>query len=173
MALDRRIVELYDEYTHKPLDRRVFFNRLMVLAGSATAAEAALAVLEPNYAQAQQIAPGSPCGTCRIVAPPCRAGASDTMPSSARSSAESRALQLHSARNARPRWASTNSNRLAQAGAVSSGRPSGTTISRIRCSPPRPALRAAAQARNNRTISPCANLSRPDAMLFTHLLSCE
>ncbi|KPF64181.1 carboxymethylenebutenolidase [Bosea sp. AAP35] len=57
MALDRRIVELYDEYTHKPLDRRVFFNRLMVLAGSAAAAEAALSVLEPNYAQAQQIAP--------------------------------------------------------------------------------------------------------------------
>lgn len=57
MALDRRIVELYDEYTHKPLDRRVFFNRLMVLAGSAAAAEAALALLEPNYAHAQQVAP--------------------------------------------------------------------------------------------------------------------
>lgn len=57
MALDRRIVELYDEYTHKPLDRRVFFNRLMALAGSAAAAEAALALLEPNYAHAQQIAP--------------------------------------------------------------------------------------------------------------------
>jgi carboxymethylenebutenolidase len=57
MALDRRIVELYDEYTHKPLDRRVFFNRLMLLAGSTAAAEAALALLEPNYAQAQQIAP--------------------------------------------------------------------------------------------------------------------
>ncbi len=56
MALDRRIVELYDEYTHKPLDRRVFFNRLIALAGSAAAAEAALALLEPNYAQAQQIA---------------------------------------------------------------------------------------------------------------------
>ena len=57
MALDRRIVELYDEYTHKPLDRRVFMNRLLVLAGSTAAAEAALSVLEPNYAQAQQIAP--------------------------------------------------------------------------------------------------------------------
>lgn len=57
MALDRRIVELYDEYTHKPLDRRLFLNRLGVLAGSTAAAEAALAVLEPNYAQAQQIKP--------------------------------------------------------------------------------------------------------------------
>lgn len=57
MALDRRIVELYDEYTHKPLDRRSFMNRLVAIAGSAAAAEAALALLEPNYAQAQQIAP--------------------------------------------------------------------------------------------------------------------
>ncbi|CAN5278226.1 dienelactone hydrolase family protein [soil metagenome] len=66
MALDRRIVELYDEYTHKPLDRRVFFNRLMALAGSAAAAEAALALLEPNYAHAQQIAPDD----ARITAEP-------------------------------------------------------------------------------------------------------
>lgn len=57
MALDRRIVELYDEYTHKPLDRRSFMNRLIMLAGSAAAAEAALALLEPNYAQAQQVPP--------------------------------------------------------------------------------------------------------------------
>ncbi|CAH1666650.1 Carboxymethylenebutenolidase [Hyphomicrobiales bacterium] len=56
MALDRRIVELYDEYTHKPLDRRIFMNRLLGIAGSAAAAEAALALLEPNYAQAQQVA---------------------------------------------------------------------------------------------------------------------
>jgi carboxymethylenebutenolidase len=57
MALDRRIVELYDEYTHKPLDRRVFMNRLLAIAGSAAAAEAALALLEPNYARAQQVKP--------------------------------------------------------------------------------------------------------------------
>jgi carboxymethylenebutenolidase len=55
MALDRRIVDLYDEYTHKPLDRRSFMNRLITIAGSAAAAEAALALLEPNYAQAQQV----------------------------------------------------------------------------------------------------------------------
>ena len=35
MALDRRIVDLYDEYTHKPLDRRSFMNRLIAIAGSA------------------------------------------------------------------------------------------------------------------------------------------
>jgi carboxymethylenebutenolidase len=57
MALDRRIVELYDEYTHKPLDRRVFMNRLLAIAGTTAAAEAALALLEPNYARAEQVAP--------------------------------------------------------------------------------------------------------------------
>ncbi len=56
MPLDRRIVELYDEYTHKPLHRRVFMNRLLLLAGSAAAAKAALDLLEPNYARAQQVA---------------------------------------------------------------------------------------------------------------------
>lgn len=60
MGLDRRIVELYDEYTHKPLDRRIFMNRLLAIAGSTAAAEAALALLEPNYASAQQIAPDDP-----------------------------------------------------------------------------------------------------------------
>lgn len=64
MALDRRIVELYDEYTHKPLDRRVFINRLLILAGSTAAAEAALALLEPNYARAQQV----PADDARLTA---------------------------------------------------------------------------------------------------------
>ncbi len=64
MALDRRIVELYDEYTHKPLDRRVFMNRLLAIAGTAAAAEAALALLEPNYARAQQV----PADDARITA---------------------------------------------------------------------------------------------------------
>lgn len=57
MALDRRIVELYDEYIHKPLDRHSFMNRLIAIAGSVAATEAALALPEPNYAQARQVAP--------------------------------------------------------------------------------------------------------------------
>ncbi|MGL5361811.1 MAG: dienelactone hydrolase family protein [Bosea sp. (in: a-proteobacteria)] len=60
MALDRRIVELYDEYTHKPLPRRSFMAKLVILAGSAAAAEAALALLEPNTAQAAQVAVDDP-----------------------------------------------------------------------------------------------------------------
>jgi carboxymethylenebutenolidase len=60
MALEQPIIDLYDEYTHKPLDRRVFLERLLVLAGSAGAATAALSALEPNDALAQQLAETDP-----------------------------------------------------------------------------------------------------------------
>jgi carboxymethylenebutenolidase len=50
--MDRRIIELYDEYTHRPLERRVFLQRLAVLAGSSGAAYALLPLLENNYARA-------------------------------------------------------------------------------------------------------------------------
>ncbi|MDJ1157408.1 dienelactone hydrolase family protein [Chelatococcus sp. SYSU_G07232] len=68
MALDRRLVELYDEYTHRPLDRRVFLERLMALAGSTAAARAALAALEPNYAQAAVVAETDPRIATRRIA---------------------------------------------------------------------------------------------------------
>lgn len=64
MALDRRIIELYDEYTHKPLARRTFLERLSALAGSSAAASAALVALEPNYAHAALVPETDP----RIVA---------------------------------------------------------------------------------------------------------
>jgi carboxymethylenebutenolidase len=60
MALDQRLIDLYDEYTHRPLDRRVFLERLSAIAGSAAAATAALAVLEPDYARAQMVAESDP-----------------------------------------------------------------------------------------------------------------
>jgi carboxymethylenebutenolidase len=51
--MDKRIIDLYDEYTHKPLSRQVFMKRLAVLAGSTAAATALLPLLENNYAIAQ------------------------------------------------------------------------------------------------------------------------
>ncbi len=51
--MDNRIIQLYDEYTHKPLPRNTFLKRLGVLAGSTTAAMALLPLLENNYAYAQ------------------------------------------------------------------------------------------------------------------------
>ncbi len=44
--MDQRIIGLYDEYTHAPLERRVFLARLTRLAGSAAAAAALLPLLE-------------------------------------------------------------------------------------------------------------------------------
>ncbi|MBP2230629.1 carboxymethylenebutenolidase [Azospirillum agricola] len=50
--MDQRIIDLYDEYTHAPLPRRVFLERLAALAGGAAALPAILAAIEPNYARA-------------------------------------------------------------------------------------------------------------------------
>ena len=58
--IDQSIVDLYDEYTHRPLDRRVFLERLITLAGSTAAVQAALFALEPNYARAASVAGNDP-----------------------------------------------------------------------------------------------------------------
>ncbi len=46
------IIDLYDEYTHERLNRRVFMDRLAKIAGGTTAAAALVPVLEANYASA-------------------------------------------------------------------------------------------------------------------------
>jgi carboxymethylenebutenolidase len=58
--MDQKIIDLYDEYTHAPLPRRVFLERLAILVGSAAAVEATLRLLEPGYAQAQTVAETDP-----------------------------------------------------------------------------------------------------------------
>jgi carboxymethylenebutenolidase len=55
--MDRRFIELYDEYTHRPLPRRTFIERLVALAGSSAAAMALLPLLENNYAKAAIVDP--------------------------------------------------------------------------------------------------------------------
>ena len=55
--MDRKFIDLYDEYTHAPLDRRDFISRLTALAGSTAAASALLPLLENNYALAQVVPP--------------------------------------------------------------------------------------------------------------------
>lgn len=54
--MDSRILELYDEYTHAPLPRRVFIERLAGLCGSTAAAMALLPLLDSNYANAAIVA---------------------------------------------------------------------------------------------------------------------
>jgi carboxymethylenebutenolidase len=55
--MDQRIINLFDEYTHRPLSRKEFLDRLLVLAGNAALATTALSVLEPGYAQAATVQP--------------------------------------------------------------------------------------------------------------------
>jgi len=54
--MDQKILDLYDEYTHAPLDRRIFLERLVALTGGVAAAMAALPLLE-NRAVAAVVAP--------------------------------------------------------------------------------------------------------------------
>jgi carboxymethylenebutenolidase len=58
--MNRRIIELYDEYTHGGMDRRDFLRRLGRIAGGAAAAAALLPLLENRYAAAATIAPDDP-----------------------------------------------------------------------------------------------------------------
>jgi carboxymethylenebutenolidase len=50
--MDQRIINLYDEYTHKPLSRETFIKKLVRLTGSVTAAMAVLPLIEVNQAHA-------------------------------------------------------------------------------------------------------------------------
>src|SRR5882724_2614026 len=58
--MDQKIINLYDEYTHKPLTREVFLKKLITLTGSTAAALAVLPLIEVNYANAQTIQDGDP-----------------------------------------------------------------------------------------------------------------
>jgi carboxymethylenebutenolidase len=50
--MDQRIINLYDEYTHKPLSRETFLKKLIQLTGSTAAAMAVLPLIEVNQAHA-------------------------------------------------------------------------------------------------------------------------
>ena len=56
--MDQRIINLYDEYTHKPLKRQDFLKRLAMLAGGTAAAINLLPMLESNYAKAATTSDG-------------------------------------------------------------------------------------------------------------------
>lgn len=54
--MDQRIINLFDEYTHKPLKRDEFLKRLASLTGSMASALSVLPLLEVSYAQAETVA---------------------------------------------------------------------------------------------------------------------
>src|SRR6186997_852009 len=66
--MDQRIINLYDEYTHKPLSRNEFLKRLAVLAGGTAASMAILPMIEGNYAHAA-VTPEDDLFTERITYP--------------------------------------------------------------------------------------------------------
>jgi carboxymethylenebutenolidase len=53
----QEIIDLYDDYTHERIGRRVFMDRLALLAGGTAAASAILPMLKNNYAKAAIVAP--------------------------------------------------------------------------------------------------------------------
>lgn len=53
--MDQHIINLFDEYTHKPLGRDEFISRLVKLTGSMAAAMSVLPLLEVNYAHAATV----------------------------------------------------------------------------------------------------------------------
>ena len=67
--VDDRILRLFDEYTHAPLPRRVFLERLTALAGSAAAAAAVLPLLDSSYAHAAVPPDDGRIATSRITYP--------------------------------------------------------------------------------------------------------
>jgi carboxymethylenebutenolidase len=56
MKLNQEIIQLFDEYTHKPLTREVFLSRLTKLIGGTTALSTILPALEGSYTASAQVA---------------------------------------------------------------------------------------------------------------------
>jgi len=57
---DPQVLQLFDQYVHGDLSRRGFLRSAGKVAAGALSAEALLAALSPNFAQAQQVAPTDP-----------------------------------------------------------------------------------------------------------------
>ncbi len=54
--MDQKIIELYDDFTHRHLDRRLFLEQLTRLVGSSAVSVGLMAGLRSNYAMAETIA---------------------------------------------------------------------------------------------------------------------
>ncbi|HET9149481.1 MAG TPA: dienelactone hydrolase family protein [Alphaproteobacteria bacterium] len=55
--MEQRYIDLYDEFTHTGMPRRVFMERLTIMAGSAAAATSIASMIGPNYAKAAIVKP--------------------------------------------------------------------------------------------------------------------
>lgn len=55
--IEQEVIDLYDRYTHQPLPRREFMEKLTKIVGGSAAAVALMPYLENNYAQAAIVDP--------------------------------------------------------------------------------------------------------------------
>ncbi len=58
--IDQRVIALYDDFTHRHLDRRHFLERLSALVGSGALATSMMALLRSNYALAAVVSADDP-----------------------------------------------------------------------------------------------------------------
>jgi carboxymethylenebutenolidase len=73
--VDQRIIALYDDFTHRHLDRRRFLEEAGKLVGGTAAASAALSLLQSNRALGQIVAPNDSRLTTRKITYPGASGA--------------------------------------------------------------------------------------------------
>ena len=71
--MDQRIIALYDDFTHRHLDRRRFLEEAGKLVGGTAATLAALSLLQSNRALGQIVAPNDSRLTTRKSPIPARA----------------------------------------------------------------------------------------------------
>lgn len=68
--MDQKIIELYDDFTHRHLDRRLFLEHLTKLLGSSAIAMSVMTSLRSNYALAETVPATDPrLTTTRVVMP--------------------------------------------------------------------------------------------------------
>ena len=60
-------IELYDRFTHEGMDRRDFFARMTMIAGSAAAANSMIAVIAASPAAAAIVPPDDKRLTTRVM----------------------------------------------------------------------------------------------------------
>ena len=73
--MDQKIIELYDDFTHRHLDRRLFLEQVTKLVGSSALALTMMAALRSDYARAATIPIDDPRLTSENVSMPGGSGA--------------------------------------------------------------------------------------------------
>lgn len=73
--MDQKIIELYDDFTHRHFDRRLFLERLTQLVGSSAVAMTLMAALRSDYARAATVAVDDPRLATQRVSMPGSSGA--------------------------------------------------------------------------------------------------